>query len=133
MDKMIVNVNNVAKTGFSVSFRGQTYNLDKSFYERKSGKTWVILPLPNPLGRKLVDKALLSDGCEITSTRSPRSDANSVPRKSDRDYLPDDKKALYDELMAIILNNKKIEKFRMEYEKAKAEYEALINAKKENK
>lgn len=127
MDKMIVNVNNDAKTGFSVSFGGQTYLLNKSFYEGKSGKTWIYLPMPNPLGRKLVDKATLSDGCEITNTKAPRNlGGESTPRKSDRDYLPEDKRAIYDELMAIITNNKKIEKLKAEYEKYKAEYEALI-------
>ena len=127
MDKIIVNVNNEAKTGFSVSFGGQTYLLNKSFYEGKSGKMWIYLPMPNPLNRKLVDKALLSDGYEITNTRSPRNLADgAIPHKSDRDYLPEDKQAIYDELMAIIMNNKKIEKYKAEYEKAKAEYEALI-------
>ena len=133
MDKIIVNVNNQAKTGYQATIGDKVYLLDKSFYESKSGKTWVYLPIPNPLNRKLVDKALLSDGYEITDKKTPRNaDGTTQPRTPIRDWLEPDEQIVWDDLIQKAIKRKQIALLKEKAERLQAEYEQALEMLKKD-
>lgn len=126
-----------SKTGYALIIDdGQNRDimpLDKSFYEKKSDKTWINLPEKVHHIAKLVNKGLLGDEeVELGTfgrTRSATPKA-ATPKAGLADlaekYLSPDELELWKKLNAKIEKGSAIEKARLVKEQAEAAYQKLL-------
>ena len=135
--KVFVRKNNTTPTGYEiVTINDDGQEMVQPINDVTKDGISVILP-DNPSNRKFYSIKRLQDGLELTYKASkplgPRTNSESKsPKasisKSDREYLNDDDKVLYDQLMAKIEKAKAIAKAKAIYEAAQREYEELLKA-----
>lgn len=101
--------------------------------QQESTGAWTLILPENPLGRRYVSlkKAQSSDVVELTEPTVKVSSGESTPRKPLENYLEGEDRELYLKLKAKAIakmnENTALEKAKALYERAKAEYEKLLN------
>lgn len=101
--------------------------------QQESTGAWTLILPENPLGRRYVSlkKAQSSDVVELTEPTLKVSSGESTPRKPLENYLEGEDRELYLKLKAKAIakmnENTALEKAKALYERAKAEYEKLLN------
>lgn len=101
--------------------------------QQESTGAWTLILPENPLGRRYVSlkKAQSSDIIELVEPTAKVSSGESTPRKPLENYLDGEERELYLKLKAKAIakmnENTALEKAKALYERAKAEYEKLLN------
>lgn len=137
MSRVFVIKDESSKTKFSLSIAQddgtitETKPIDKM--QQESTGAWTLILPENPLGRRYVSlkKAQSSDVVELTEPTVKVSSGESTPRKPLENYLEGEDRELYLKLKAKAIakmnENTALEKAKALYERAKAEYEKLLN------
>ena len=137
MSRVFVIKDESSKTKFALAIARddgtitETKPIDRM--KQESNKEWTLILPDNPLCRKYVSlkKAQSSDVVELVEPTTKVSSGESTPRKPLEDYLEGEERELYLKLKtkAITKMNEStaLEKARTLYERAKAEYEKLLN------
>lgn len=101
--------------------------------QQESTGAWTLILPENPLSRRYVSlkKAQSSDVVELTEPTVKVSSGENIPRKPLENYLEGEDRELYLKLKAKAIakmnENTALEKAKALYERAKAEYEKLLN------
>lgn len=141
--KVFVRMNNTTPTGYElVSINDDGQEIVQEIVQTYPNEPHTLVLPENASNRKYFNsKKVDKNGGEIELTykesksfgpRTITTGPETTITKSDREYLNDDDKALYDQLMAKIEKAKAIAKAKAIYEAAQREYEELLKAGENN-
>lgn len=137
MSRVFVTKDESSKTKFALAIAQddgtitETKPINKM--QQESTGAWTLILPENPLGRRYVSlkKAQSSDVIELVEPTAKVSSGESTPRKPLENYLEGEERELYLKLKAKAIakmnENTALEKAKALYERAKAEYEKLLN------
>ena len=137
MSRVFVTKDESSKTKFALAIAQddgtitETKPINKM--QQESTGAWTLILPENPLGRRYVSlkKAQSADVIELVEPTAKVSSGESTPRKPLETYLEGEERELYLKLKAKAIakmnENTALEKAKALYERAKAEYEKLLN------
>lgn len=137
MSRVFVIKDETSKTKFALAIAKDDGTITETKpinrMQQESTGAWTLILPENPLGRRYISlkKAQGSDVVELIEPIVKVSSGESTPRKPLENYLEGEDRELYLKLKAKAIakmnENTALEKAKAIYERAKAEYEKLLN------
>lgn len=137
MSRVFVIKDETSKTKFALAIAKDDGTITETKpinrMQQESTGAWTLILPENPLGRRYISlkKAQGSDIVELTEPIVKASSGESTPRKPLETYLEGEERELYvklrDKAIAKMNKDTALEKAKALFERAKAEYEKLLN------